>query len=295
MSVWDQIEAGVASATGKSFNIDSNHGIGGGSINTAVRVSGRLGGDAVEYFIKTNHVGFGDMFAAEAEGLQEMAGSNSIRVPQVICHGEAGPQCYIVMEFLPLSAGCDACLLGEQLAAMHRVTAERYGWRRHNTIGSTPQHNTQTHDWIEFWRTQRLGYQLELAARNGYGGELQTLGQRLMADCPALFSGYTPVASMLHGDLWSGNYGGLADATPVLFDPAFYYGDREAELAMTTLFGGFSADFYAAYNNAWLLDEGYAVRRTFYNLYHIINHANLFGGGYHSQAIDMLQQILAEL
>ena len=100
---------------------------------------------------------------------------------------------------------------------------------------------------------------------------------------------------MLHGDLWAGNYGGLSDGTPVIFDPAFYYGDREAELAMTTLFGGFSADFYSAYEEAYALDEGYAVRKQFYNIYHVINHLNLFGGGYHGQAVSMLQGVLSEL
>ncbi|MES0328472.1 MAG: fructosamine kinase family protein, partial [Gammaproteobacteria bacterium] len=109
------------------------------------------------------------------------------------------------------------------------------------------------------------------------------------------FENYQPEASMLHGDLWTGNYSALPDGTPVIFDPAFYYGDREAELAMTTLFGSFSRDFYAAYNEAWPLDEGYATRRTFYNIYHIINHTNLFGGAYHGQAIGMIGQVLAEI
>jgi fructosamine-3-kinase len=235
------------------------------------------------------------MFEAEAEGLHEMANSNTIKVPRPVCYGEHGEQCYIVMEYLDLAGRGNNTLFGQQLAAMHRHSAERFGWRMDNTIGSTPQPNHQHHDWIEFWRKQRLGFQLDLAARNGYGGELQRLGERLLADFPALFESYHPVASMLHGDLWTGNYGALADGTPVIFDPAFYYGDREAELAMTTLFGSFSRDFYAAYNEAWPLDAGYAARRTFYNIYHIINHTNLFGGGYHGQAIGMIEQVLGEI
>ncbi len=291
MSVWRQIEAEITEQTGSAFCIESSTGQAGGDINVATRISD--GGRS--YFVKTNHVRYGDMFAAEAEGLREMASSHTIRVPEVIAYGQDAASCYIVMEYLDLSGRVDNVLLAEQLAAMHAVTADQYGWHIDNTIGATAQPNTPCSDWIRFWREQRLGFQLQLAARNGYGGELQTLGERLLADFPVLFNSYTPVASMLHGDLWSGNYGGLDEGVPVIFDPAFYYGDREAELAMTTLFGGFGADFYAAYNNAWPLDDGYAVRKTFYNIYHIINHTNLFGGGYHSQAISMIKQVLAEL
>lgn len=291
MSLWTQIEQDISNSTGKPFVIDINRAVGGGDINTATRITD---GER-EYFVKTNHVRYGDMFVAEAEGLQAMAASHTIRVPEVIAYGSDAAQCYIVMENLDLSGRCDSRLLGEQLAAMHAVTAEQFGWHIDNTIGATEQVNTREQDWITFWREHRLGFQLKLAAQNGYGGELQRLGERLLADFPALFASYSPQASMLHGDLWSGNYGGLADGEPVIFDPAFYYGDREAELAMTTLFGGFSADFYVAYNNAWPLDDGYRTRKTFYNIYHIINHANLFGGGYHGQAIGMIQQVLAEL
>ena len=291
MSLWLHIEQHIARATGRHFSIEQSQGVSGGDINTATRITAM----GKEYFVKTNHLRFGDMFAAEAEGLKEMAASNTIRVPEIICYGDDGAQCYIVMEYLPLGGRPDSRLLGEQLAAMHKVTAEDYGWYRDNTIGATPQHNGVHNDWVSFWREQRLGFQLELAARNGYGGELQALGDRLLDGFGVLFSDYTPPASMLHGDLWSGNYGGLTGGEPVIFDPAFYYGDREADIAMTTLFGGFSADFYAAYQNAWPLDDGYRVRKTFYNLYHIINHANLFGGGYQGQAVAMMKQLLAEI
>ena len=140
-----------------------------------------------------------------------------------------------------------------------------------------------------------LGYQLQLAAKNGYGGELQSLGEKLLIEMPVLFTGREIKPSMLHGDLWGGNAAGLKDGTPVIFDPAFYYGDREADLAMTYVFGGFGPDFYASYQNAFPLDDGFAVRKTFYNIYHIINHLNMFGGGYHGQAIHMLEQVLAEI
>ena len=291
MNLWQHIELQIGQATGTPFHIQGNQGVGGGDINTACRVSD---GER-RYFIKANHVRHAGMFEAEAEGLREMAASNTVRVPQPVCYGEHGNQCFVVMEYLELGGQPDMVLFGRQLAAMHRVTQDRFGWRIDNTIGATPQPNKLHESWIAFWREQRLGFQLELAAHNGYGGELQRLGERLLADFPVLFRNYTPLASMLHGDLWSGNYGGLPGGEPVIFDPAFYYGDREADLAMTTLFGSFGGNFYAAYNEAWPLDDGYETRRTFYNLYHIINHANMFGGGYHGQAIAMMERILAEL
>ena len=194
-----------------------------------------------------------------------------------------------------MTGRADQVLLGKQLAAMHRVTAERFGWSMHNTIGATHQSNEWQDKWLDFWQEQRLGFQLQLAASNGYGGELQSLGERLLSEMPKLFTGRDVIPSMLHGDLWGGNVAGLEDGTPVIFDPAFYYGDREADLAMTYVFGGFSPDFYRSYQNAFPLDDGFAVRKTFYNIYHIINHLNLFGGGYHGQSIQMLKQVLAEI
>lgn len=291
MQLWQHIENHIKQVTGVPFCIEDNRGVGGGSINASFQVTD---GER-RYFIKTNHSRHADMFEAEAKGLLEMAGSNTIKVPEPVCYGEHDNQCYIVMEYLEIGGHGDNALFGQQLAAMHRLTADHFGWSMDNTIGSTPQPNNQHDDWLEFWRKERLGFQLDLAASNGYGGELQKLGERLMADLPVLFKNYQPEASMLHGDLWTGNYGALADGTPVIFDPAFYYGDREAELAMTTLFGSFSRDFYEAYNEAWPLDQDYATRRTFYNIYHIINHTNLFGGGYHGQAIGMIDQVLAEI
>lgn len=291
MDIWQHLEQQIAQLTGNSFHIDNNQSVAGGCINSAFKVSD----NGNSYFIKTNSTAYAFMFQAEAEALREMAASNTVRVPEPVCFGEYGSQCYLVLEHLDLGGSADMTRFGRQFAAMHKLTADSFGWHIDNTIGSTPQPNTQNEDWIEFWREQRLGFQLETAASNGYGGELQRLGERLQADMPALFVNHDVEPSMLHGDLWGGNYGALHDGTPVIFDPAFYYGDREADLAMTTLFGGFGARFYAAYNEAWPLDQGHEVRRTFYNIYHIINHLNLFGGGYHGQAISMIERVLAEL
>ena len=291
MDIWHHLEQQISQATGHEFQIANNLAIGGGCINAALK----LGGDDHSYFIKTNHARYAYMFEAEAEALREMAAAGTVRVPAPVCYGEFGSQSYVVMEYLELGGSADMGAFGRQFAAMHRVTADQFGWRIDNTIGSTPQPNTPTDDWIDFWREQRLGFQLRTAAANGYGGKLQRLGERLLADMPLLFSNHDPEPSMLHGDLWGGNYGALHNGTPVIFDPAFYYGDREADLAMTSLFGGFGGRFYAAYNEAWPLDAGYELRQVFYNIYHIINHLNLFGGGYHGQAVSMIERVLSEL
>lgn len=289
--LWQHICDQIATTTGGRNQLGASTGMAGGCINQAQRIE--CGGSP--YFVKLNRPELADMFEAEAEGLQEMADSGTIRVPQPVCWGSTVDHAYLVLEHLPLGGNGSQAQLGEQLAAMHRITRPRYGWQRDNTIGSTPQPNKPSNDWIGFWREQRLGFQLELAARHGFGGRLQTLGGQLLEQFPALFDNPSPPAAMLHGDLWSGNYSFTQNGEPVIFDPAFYYGDRETDIAMTELFGGFRQDFYAAYEHSYPLDVGYRVRKDFYNLYHILNHANLFGGGYARQAQGMMERLLSEL
>ena len=291
MSLWETIAADIQAATGKTAVLGGQDSIGGGCINQAVRVQY---GDT-SYFIKLNTASQLDMFSAEAQGLQELRASHSLRVPEPVCWGDDGQSAYLVMEHLELGGHGDPVALGEGLASMHRTSRDRFGWLRDNTIGSTPQVNALSDDWIAFWRDQRLQFQLDLAARHGHGGRLQAQGERLLEEFPRLFADYSPQASLLHGDLWSGNYSYTQGGEPVIFDPAVYFGDREADLAMTELFGGFNREFYTAYRAAYPLDSGYAVRKTLYNLYHILNHLNLFGGGYLSQALGMIDSLLSEL
>ena len=291
MNRWQFIIQHIEQSTGQAFAVKQQLSLSGGSINSAYLLSD----DKTRYLVKTNSAGQTAMFEAEAQGLQEMASSHTVKVPKPVCFGDDQTQSYIVMEYLDMSGQADQVILGEQLAAMHRVTAEQFGWKMDNTIGATAQPNPWTANWLEFWRDQRLGFQLQLAVQNGYGGEIQSLGERLLSEMSKLFTNRDISPSMLHGDLWGGNVAGLKDGTPVLYDPAFYYGDREADLAMTYVFGGFAPDFYTSYQNAFPLDEGFAVRKTFYNIYHIINHLNLFGGGYHRQSIHMMERVLAEI
>ncbi len=202
---------------------------------------------------------------------------------------------FLALEWLDFEGGGRDAELGRALAELHRVTGREFGWHRDNTIGTTPQRNATADDWATFFRDRRIAPQLAFAADNGYRGRLQSDGERLLAAIPGLLAGHAPPPSLLHGDLWSGNAARLATGEPVIFDPAVYYGDREADLAMTELFGGFGADFHAAYREAWPIDAGYSLRRTLYNLYHVLNHLNLFGGGYLGQAEAMIRRLLAEV
>ena len=292
MKSWQTIVRHIEQVAGRPFSVKQQQSLSGGSINAAFLLTGD---DGQQYFVKTNHSGRQKMFEAEVRGLQALASSKTLKVPQPLCFGDDQTQSYIVMEYLDMGGRADQTVLGEQLAAMHKITDEQFGWQFDNTIGATFQPNKQNENWLDFWREQRLGFQLQLAAQNGYGGELQSLGDKLLVDMPVLFVGRDIAPSMLHGDLWGGNVAGLSDGTPVIFDPAFYYGDREADLAMTYVFGGFGPDFYASYQAAYPLDEGFEVRKTFYNIYHIVNHLNMFGDGYHGQAINMMEQVLAEI
>jgi protein-ribulosamine 3-kinase len=292
MNAFEQeLAAVIGEATGEPFAPSGSQAMHGGDISEAFT----LADGARTFFVKTQPASRLGLFETEAAGLVELAAAKAVRVPQVICHGSAASRAYLVLEYLPLGSRGNAALLGRQLAQQHRVTAMRFGDARDNWIGSTPQPNGWLGDWVEFWRIHRLGFQLKLAAQNGYGGALQRDGEVLMARLDDFFGGYRPQPSLLHGDLWSGNHGFLQDGMPVIFDPAVYHGDRECDLAMSELFGGFAPAFYSGYGEAWPLDAGYAVRRTLYNLYHILNHANMFGGGYAGQAQRMASQLLAEI
>ncbi len=293
MDFWQTVAAAIGSASGRPFTVRGQRAIGGGCINDAYLLED--GGR--RYFVKVNEAAGLEMFAAESAGLEEIVRSRTLRAPRPLCHGSTADRAFLVMEYLETGAsGRDSMTrLGRELAAMHRVSAPHYGWQRNNTIGSTPQINTPDEDWPRFWQQQRLGYQLQLAARNGYGGGLQQRGDRLLEAVPLFFSARQPPPSLLHGDLWSGNYTVTSNGEPVIFDPAVYYGDREADLAMTELFGGFPAAFYDAYREAWPLAPEYGVRKTLYNLYHILNHLNLFGAAYLGQAQAMMEQLLSEV
>lgn len=266
--------------------------VSGGSINQTYQVNVRQ----ESLFVKLNQAQYISMFEAESAGLQALSEAAVIRVPKVYACASDDTQSWLVMEYIRLAPHNNSSekKFAQQLAAMHRCMGKSFGWFRDNTIGSMPQINTINIDWINFYRDYRLGYQLKLAYQHGFSASLQEKGERLMADLHIFFESYKACPSLLHGDLWSGNHAANSDGKPVIFDPAVYYGDRETDIAMTELFGGLSRDFYATYHEAYPLDVGYQVRKTLYNLYHILNHANLFGGAYVAQAEAMIDQLLAE-
>ncbi len=290
--MWDDIGAAIGAATGEPFAIERRAGVGGGCINETLCLEG--GGR--RYFAKLNASGRLAMFEAEAAGLAAILATDTLRAPAPVALGTSGDRSWLVLEYIAFGrAGrSTGALLGERLAQMHRCTAPAHGWDRDNTIGATPQPNPRSGDWVEFLRRHRLGYQLELAAGRGAPARLLDRGRRLLEDLDRFFTAYRPPPALLHGDLWGGNWSADERGAPVIFDPAVYFGDREADLAMTELFGGFDRDFYAAYDAAWPRDAGYSTRKVLYNLYHVLNHFNLFGGGYASQALGMVDRLLAE-
>jgi fructosamine-3-kinase len=287
----------ISDATEAHFEPVASDPVGGGCIHTALRITGETAEGTRSYFAKVNEAARAPMFAAEAEGLAALAEAKAVRVPAVIAQGDDGERAWLVLEWLELAplSPASAARLGSALASQHGIPRDKFGWAHDNFIGASPQVNGWSHDWLAFWRDKRLHAQLRLAAHHRLPSRMIDRGERLAADCEAFFRTYRPAKSLLHGDLWGGNAAALADGTPVVFDPAVYVGDREADLAMTELFGGFPADFMAAYRAAYPLDEGYRVRRDFYNLYHVLNHANLFADGYVRQAEQSIEKLLAEI
>jgi protein-ribulosamine 3-kinase len=234
--------------------------------------------------------------AAEALGLAELGATCALKVPLVLARGTLGAAAFLALEWIEAvapDARCEA-RLGEGLARMHGHHAARCGYAHDNFIGATPQDNAWMDDWSGFFRERRLRPQLRLAAQRGLAAELGC-GERLLEAVPALLAGREALPSLLHGDLWGGNWLAGAGGEPVLIDPAVYYGDREADLAMTRLFGGFGAAFYRAYEVVLPRLPGWQVRADLYNLYHVLNHANLFGGGYVQEARALMERLLAEV
>ncbi len=285
--MWTEIAEHIAKVTKKAFSVTNRRSVSGGCINQGYAVTGDTG----TYFVKLNQASLVAMFEAEAQGLQQMLETDAIRVPKPLCWGTAAESAYLVLEWLELGRGDTQAWekMGRCLAAMHSHTSNKgFGWKQNNTIGSTPQINTWTADWVEFYTQHRLGYQFQRALQRGGHFPQQ---ERLLAAIPQLLA-HAPNPSPVHGDLWGGNAAFTVLGEPVIFDPAVYFGDREVDVAMTELFGGFPPAFYRGYNEVFPLTPGYEQRRTLYNLYHILNHFNLFGGGYGSQANQMIKQIL---
>jgi fructosamine-3-kinase len=298
--IWTDIEADITQATGRQFKLGDRQAICGGCINQVYAIANYLDSTSTldrsdRYFIKLNQASLIEMFVAEAKGLLEIAATATIKVPIPICWGTSGERSYLVLEYLDLTTRVNDrnwSELGSDLAKLHRHQINRksgFGWHVNNTIGSTPQINTWEEDWASFFTHHRIGYQLELARRKGGNFAKATA---LLSAIPQLLNGHQPQPSLVHGDLWGGNASFTKAGIPIIYDPATYWGDREVDLALTELFGGFPTAFYQGYNRVYPLDPGYSQRKVVYNLYHILNHYNLFGGSYYIQAERSIDSIL---
>ncbi len=257
--------------------------LGGGCIGNAMKVTTENGN---QYFVKTYENS--KMHLSEANGLNELKTANSIRIPRVLKVNDN----FLFLEYIESSKPVDNFMekFGRQMAQLHKNTTAKFGYFEDNFIGSTDQINIpQNVNWAEFFLENRIMYQFRLAEKNGYSTEELRSGIKLIEkEIEEILKGSEEQPTLLHGDLWGGNFIVDQRGNPCLIDPAVYYGHREADLAMTKLFGGFDSQFYGGYNEEYPLKEGWEYRENLYKLYHILNHLNLFGGSYYSQTISLI-------
>ncbi len=297
---WFPLLSDIRQNTGLSItNASTIKRIGGGDIHQAYH----LHTPEADFFLKLNHAEALSLFESEADSLKAIANSQTVTCPTPIGFGIAdrAQKAWLLMEYIPLTSKGDDFQRGQAIAMLHhtlnrsengQLAPKPFGWHQDNFIGHTPQLNAWHSDWVSFYAQQRLKPQLNWAKQKGAPTQLLQLGNQLIEILPQFFTSYKPEPSLLHGDLWGGNSAFIANGDPVIYDPACYYGDRETDIAMTELFGGFSDAFYAGYNQIFPLDAGYPQRRPLYQLYPILNHFNLFGGHYAQQAIRMMQSLL---
>ncbi len=280
-----QINSAITGVLGEGFKTVS--GVGGGSIADSSIIETASG---KRFFLKAGLTG--TMFLNEANGLKELRKPGCIKIPEVI----AADRQFLLLELItPASRQKDFwTVFGRQYAQLHKYTGESFGFYEDNFIGSTPQKNIpqgrEKNNWTEFYFNKRLLFQYRLAENNGYATpEMKRAFSVIEARIDKIIGETKGPPALLHGDLWSGNFITGINGEPVLIDPAVYYGHREADLAMTYLFGGFSEEFYISYNEAYPLQDGWEYRVNIYKLYHVLNHLNLFGTGYYSQAVRLME------
>ena len=290
------VAAAVAARDGRPTEVVGERPVGGGCIHDARLVELA---DGRRLFLKSDRGVPADLFEREAEGLAALAAAGAIRVPREPLPGRAGDTLFLLMEAIPSGHPGRGFFadFGRRFAALHRETAQapaeggRFGFDHDNYLGGTPQPNPWTVSWVAFYRDHRLGHQLRLARLRGRSdAELDRLGDRLLDRLDRWLDLPDEPACLLHGDLWRGNFLADDEGAAVLVDPAVYRGHREADLAMTRLFGGYDADFYRAYEEEWPLPAGHPDRLPLYQLYHLLNHLNLFGGAYRGRCEEVLRR-----
>jgi len=288
--MWQEICSHISEQTKENFSIVHRQSVTGGDINQSFYITDELN----EYFVKVNKAQHYDNFLAEAYSLDKIANTETIRTPAIICHGQTEESSYLVLEWCKLTNGTSKHWfdLGEQLATMHLTTEHgEFGWEQNNFIGRTIQPNIWHANWRTFFAEQRIGWQLQLLKEKSI-----SLGNinRIVEACHEILLHHKVVPCLVHGDLWQGNAGFIGNK-PLIFDPACYYGDREVDIAMTELFGQFPQSFYQGYQDKYPLPPKYESRKQVYNFYHILNHANMFGGVYIDQARAILSRLLAKV
>ncbi|MDX1676763.1 fructosamine kinase family protein [Arsukibacterium sp.] len=283
--MWQAIADNISSELDIDFKVEDKIQLTGGDINLAFKISG----NGRDFFVKLNQREQLEQFETEALGLRTLRQHHCIRVPDVVCYGQTIDKAFLVLEYLPLIKETNTGWqqLGQQLALLHRQHEQAmFGFDWDNTLGRTPQPNKWQSNWSSFFSEQRLGWQLQLLLEQGFGfGNIDYLVEQ----CRQRLAHHQPAPSLLHGDLWRGNVGFLANS-PVIFDPACYYGDQEADVAFSGLFGRFPDAFYSYYQQFNKLPDGYEQRKDLYNLYHVLNHAYLFRGSFLVQAQEMIKQ-----
>ncbi|MCP4195939.1 MAG: fructosamine kinase family protein [Proteobacteria bacterium] len=291
MEDYQPVEAALGEHFAEPVKIASRISISGGCINQAWKLE-LSNGQAV--FMKENSARFENMFHAEAIGLKALRVAGGPRVPVPISvHGNSDSQ-FILMSYIAEGPRGKNYWekFGRSFATLHRHHGKSFGFSENNYIGSTPQVNTTSIHWPEFFGTYRLGYQIGLAAKQGLADATLVLKtENLISKLVELLPN-DPRPSILHGDLWGGNVMTGKDGTAVIIDPATYWGHFEADLAMTELFGSFPANFYRAYNELLPISPEYGEIKEIYNLYHVLNHLNMFGSSYTSQATAIVNRFL---
>ena len=284
------LEEALSERLNTSITIDQVSAATGGCINQAYQLHAAQS----SWFLKRNSATCEDMFAAEMDGLATLAEATAFRIPTPLFYGRFGSYSYLVMEYLALEGRVQDVAFATALRGMHEIHQSRYGYHRDNYIGASAQFNNMHDNWFDFFMQERLERQVRMLTDMGNGRELQRIWPDFNRACEALFADYQPKASLLHGDLWQGNVGQVG-GIPSIYDPACYYGDAETDLAMLELFGHPSNQFYETYDKGREIAPGREIRKHCYNLYHILNHANLFGGGYLSQANGLIKDIISAI
>ena len=291
-ALFESVTRALGLALDQDFRLVNSQRMAGGDINQAFRLD--LGSRKV--LLKFNSRARPRMFETEAVGLEELSKCGALLVPKPLILGYFGKVAWLVLEYHKLDGDKErgAHALGEGLARLHMQQQPYFGWHQDNFIGSTPQPNPRCDHWLTFYAEHRLRFQVNRLIKAGADKALSRTCESLIDYLPELFATYSPQPSLLHGDLWAGNWAVTTTGLPAIFDPACYYGDRETDLAMSELFGGFPPAFYTGYEQTCPTDPGYKRRKPLYQLYHVLNHANLFAGGYLARAEQLMHGVISD-